>query len=789
MVRECARWDVAGREGDLGSARRRADVGAGSAGAVEALEPRVLLAALVYDGLPAYFNLPGAVEPVVVDGSNDDLSFVFSSFETVPPTFTGPRPQTGYAVIDGVRTAFADIPGVGEDAYILGVNNAGLIVGAERGEGGEGEGFAPVLGRLFIVLDGVRVYIEDAAAEVIGGLTPDFSTLGAAEEGTPDGPLVPVGNDGSVLLHDLDEEGRRRAWLLKDGVLTFLWYGEAQDVNDAGAVLGTRREGDGGAVLLVRGADGELTAVEGLTPAQRVDLPANAPRPGFIIINAALTNLGEVYGQDENLRLAVWRDGVVTPLSEIPVGDPENQFGWVVTDADDEGRVIATYHSFQPPSRIPGDVGMFLAMQYRYRPEEGLRLLEADLWGLGGQTRPGMGFQALRLLSGDRMLLSTGVVTAYAEQEAWTLAPQMPIGATAGTVVGVSRFGDVIMLRRDGDAWSRSRVPGGPGAGSAPLSVRGVEVSGILACTDPNSGQDSFFILGPETLAWGSIGIPPSEGTTIPHRGATVFTASGNRVILAGVDDAGDLAIYYQTGAYPPDNYLNWNYDNLVRTHLIPQGVEKPTIASNLTGFSTPWGSDHIAFLDDAGDLHVVWIPPGGTQWQIVNLSEVSGAPALSGNLTSFVTPWHTLHFNAVDANGDVVAVWWAPGFEGQWLATRLFEGGAQVRLRPETITSFTTPWGALNIVGIDEQTGEVAVYWWAPATNQWAAERLRVEPGPGEDAVVPPAAELVGVSRVDGQDIFGRGEGGELAHLLWNVGDGAVWTSENLMVSAADPA
>jgi len=42
-------------------------------------------------------------------------------------------------------------------------------------------------------------------------------------------------------------------------------------------------------------------------------------------------------------------------------------------------------------------------------------------------------------------------------------------------------------------------------------------------------------------------------------------------------------------------------------------------------------------------------------------------------------------------------------------------------RLKAESITAYVTPWGALNVAGVDD-SGETQVYWWTPGMTKWIA-------------------------------------------------------------------
>jgi len=173
-----------------------------------------------------------------------------------------------------------------------------------------------------------------------------------------------------------------------------------------------------------------------------------------------------------------------------------------------------------------------------------------------------------------------------------------------------------------------------------------------------------------------------------------------------------------------------------------------------------------------------VWWAPGDPLWREDRISSTEEGVVLFGRLTSFVTPWNTLHFNAADGDGNIVAVWWAPGFEGQWRADVLTAPGGP-RLDPASLTAFITPWSAMHIMGRDAETGEVTALWWAPATQEWRLEALDIA-GLPENLTL--TGEMAG-SVTDGGtlNVFAAADDGRIARLFWSLGDGSVWTFEDV--------
>jgi hypothetical protein len=163
--------------------------------------------------------------------------------------------------------------------------------------------------------------------------------------------------------------------------------------------------------------------------------------------------------------------------------------------------------------------------------------------------------------------------------------------------------------------------------------------------------------------------------------------------------------------------------------------------------------------------------------WSNANLSAAAGAGPLVGQITSFCTAWGTQHVNGVDANGGVVAIWWAPGFGGAWREDTLVADG--VALDPSSLTSCVTPWGGLNIAGRDAGTNRVVVYWWSPESNAWTDEHLAFR----EDAASPALRGRLSsdVSSEGTISLGAIGASNEIYRFSWRPGDGGVWTLEGL--------
>ncbi|HZW11148.1 MAG TPA: CAP domain-containing protein [Phycisphaerales bacterium] len=254
----------------------------------------------------------------------------------------------------------------------------------------------------------------------------------------------------------------------------------------------------------------------------------------------------------------------------------------------------------------------------------------------------------------------------------------------------------------------------------------------------------------------------------------TVFSSRNQRVFIAGLDVGGDVLLFNQTGGSGDDGYL-WTSRNLSETDLASQGQSTPEFSGRLISFVTTWNALNIAGLDHNGDIQAIWIAGGMDRWRISNLSESTGAPTLAGGLTAYLTSWSAINLVGTDVFGNVSATWWVPSFGGDWVSSDLTALLNGPQLQASSMTSFVTPWGATNVAGLDAG-GELVVYWWAPGAG-WSITTL-------SDAVadaVLPVGELRGLtSRGTGAiNILGASGEGDVLRYWWQPGGS--WAMQNL--------
>lgn len=263
----------------------------------------------------------------------------------------------------------------------------------------------------------------------------------------------------------------------------------------------------------------------------------------------------------------------------------------------------------------------------------------------------------------------------------------------------------------------------------------------------------------------------------------TVFEDRPGVSYVAGLTDAGDMVTY----TFDPDAKSGddaWAYANLSTEQLEPQGENTPVFVGPLMSYVTSWNGLNIAGLAADGSIQAVWTGNGGKVWHASNLSTITGAPPMASGLTAYLTSWGGINIVGLDADGQVLASWWVPGFKGVWKISNLTTVAGGPTLTGDSVTSFFAPWGALNIAGLDEN-GDIQAYWWTPKTNEWQVANLTAaipDSDPRPESQLQSQANLThgGELNILGADATT----GELIRLFFRVEDDA-WSVQNVSADA----
>ena len=326
----------------------------------------------------------------------------------------------------------------------------------------------------------------------------------------------------------------------------------------------------------------------------------------------------------------------------------------------------------------------------------------------------------------------------------------------------------------------------------------GVPVSDILTWTDSKDGQtyaavatESGLVLFTRSADRStSNGVWTSRNLTTEVLGAelvagdiSVFGTRAGKVYIVGYTADGDLLLYRQTGTGDAGGY-DWEFQNITESDLAPRGFSTPRFAGGVVSFVTRWNALNIAGLDEQGRVRAVWTTAGMDHWRSDDLSASSGAPAMSGKLAVFLTPWGGINLAGTDESGALNVTWWVPGFD-KWVTSNfnnLFDGPT---LDGQSVSAYTTPWGGLNITGRDDR-GDLVAYWWVPHFGEhkeddyWRVSNLSEQIVESDQ----PTGTLQGLVTPDGQiNLFGTNAVDDVVRYFWEPGEH--WKMENLTHTA----
>lgn len=221
------------------------------------------------------------------------------------------------------------------------------------------------------------------------------------------------------------------------------------------------------------------------------------------------------------------------------------------------------------------------------------------------------------------------------------------------------------------------------------------------------------------------------------------------------------------------------------------QGSIQGDIQSGVTSFVSNDHRAHIAGLGEDGDLmlyfdariHNEW------RWAFSNMTEDLfdprgiETPDFVGQLTSFSTKWGAMNIVGLDSSGNVQTAWWSRSSHG-WQVANLSNITDAPRLTG-AITATTTPWGSMQIFGTDGR-GHLISLWWAPSAGGWHWNDLTAITS---GAALDPGSLTVQLLPWNSMSIVGKTIDNEVAAYWWTPQTRWVYESlsEKLGVEAPD--
>lgn len=318
------------------------------------------------------------------------------------------------------------------------------------------------------------------------------------------------------------------------------------------------------------------------------------------------------------------------------------------------------------------------------------------------------------------------------------------------------------------------------------LKAGGPSITGkIVVWTDPKDHLSYAAGLAPEGLVvysstadhgW-SFRVMSAPSLALPiSKELQVMISPDGLVHLTGLDANGQVLRHYQTGTKTSGQW-NYGFQNISTNDLQPQGLPTPEF-TGLVSYATAWGGLNIAGLDAQGTIWSVWWAPTMTLWTASDLTRTYGAVPLTGGLTVYLTPWQGINIAGIDSQGHLRVTWWVPSFQDEWLQDDLTSKTGGPLLVPNSVSSYTSSWGGLNVAGIDSGTGDIFVYWWSPAIPDWTFASITASVPAGSPRMVGP---MMGQAAPDASlNIYGYNSTNFIRY-FWEPTFGAAWSVENL--------
>ncbi len=352
-------------------------------------------------------------------------------------------------------------------------------------------------------------------------------------------------------------------------------------------------------------------------------------------------------------------------------------------------------------------------------------------------------------------------------------------------VITANAAGETLHLVRAANGWTGQDLNNDYGFGAA---FR-LPASKFVTWYDADDSNPTIALLRPEGLllleptgnpnVWIIRNLTQEIGAEAIIDGLITFVPPSGLRIVAGLNAEGELVLYGQTVRSRPDGSQEWAFDNLYDSVVYPTGTPPPafrqyTGVANLVGYVTGWGGQNIAGLAGGGQIVVFWTAPGLNGWRITNLAQVSdgdgSATSAFGSLHVTLTPWNGINLYGENATGNRVnAAWWVPQFGGRWRSEYLISDVPNSALYPRnTLTAYATPWGGLNVARIDPN-GQIEVYWWSPAADQWTREVLNPQTDSHLRHFHAVGRLSSAVSNEGELNIFARNELGDIMRFFWD--------------------
>lgn len=641
--------------------------------------------------------------------------------------------QQSFVIVRGQLFTLGSRNGLRSSDHVIDINDGHTVLGSTSADGS-----GPFL---WSATDERRRELADLITEFVGG-TGTFTGLRA----------VDITDSGNILVERLRDGVTPTTWLYENGRATYLFDGTPVAMNEVKTVLATAPGGGGTSILWSNGTSTEIGALTGVDLNEKGDVVGVIPGGGPAAIGSAgtRTSLGAIAGGERYVPTAI------------------NDDRWVV------GRYLVTSTQrtsgfFYSPVEGIGEIRPLVTVDAPASFEQSTDLVLVDLNDRGviaGQNRSAeIGF----------LLGEYNTVGPFDSRFGARVTAVAPAASGGVAVTTTNRAGEVIVFVRDAQGrWTATDLSEAAGV---------PRVNDTVSWNDPRTGRvlvaaitgDGVLLLTSDARGGWSVRDLTSElaaiGATAIKTGLTTFVSIDGRAHIVGLNSANDMVMYRNTSA------LNWEYVNIYETHLRPSGQPTPALNGKLNSYVTSWNGLNVSGLDNNGNVWAIWTaPPLNGKWESTNLTEITGAPPLVGGLTTYVTGWGGINIAGTDQSGDTIVTWWVPEFGPDWRQnnfTKQFDGP---RLKEGSVTSYVTPWGGLNVAGLDEQ-GRMIVYWWVPGFDNWEVTPLELG---GDPLLDRPIERIESYAGPDGSlNLMGVNRMGQVLRAHW--APQMDWAIENL--------
>ncbi len=198
--------------------------------------------------------------------------------------------------------------------------------------------------------------------------------------------------------------------------------------------------------------------------------------------------------------------------------------------------------------------------------------------------------------------------------------------------------------------------------------------------------------------------------------GLASFATRWNAMNIVGLDASGDVhAVWWS----PARGDAGWTTSNLSDI------AGAPPLVGHVTAAATPWGGMQIFGTDERGHLMAIWWSPATGRWRTVDLTaHTDGLLVQRDSLTVRLMPGAGVSLVAKSTDGEIAAYWWTPrtGWVSESISDRLGDAAPTI---PGRVSYQATRSGNQHIAGVNAE-GEVVHIWWRPdGTNLWRVENL----------------------------------------------------------------